>query len=301
MLGQNLSSYYACHPSETYEIIGEGNQNLPIILASPHSGTGYPSDFKRQTKLSEHQLRQSEDCYIDRVVMPLTAFGIPLIRALVARIVVDLNREAFELDASMFDGPLPGYVNTQSHRALAGIGTIPRMVGRDDVIYDAPLSFDDIRQRIINYYYPYHTALRGLIDRTRDQFGYCLLVDCHSMPSSSCLRVAGAGAAIDFVIGDCHRTSCDHRISNMTERFLTAEGFRVTRNRPFAGGFTTRHYGMPRHHIHAIQIEINRALYIDEQSYEILPGFEILQDVMTRLLQHLASQYHGLNIMAAAE
>ena len=290
-MGQRSSSKGVFTPPScltTYEILSCGKQNLPIVLASPHSGTDYPSEFIEQTDLSQTLLRQSEDCYIDQIMTPAMQLGAPLIRALFPRVFVDVNREAFELDPDMFDGPLPGYVNVASHRAAAGIGTIARTVPGGEEIYRDKLSFAAIRKRIIDYYYPYHAALRQMIDQTRAEFGHCLLLDCHSMPSASCIAEAGFGQPIDFVLGDCHRTSCDNRIVNAAERFLSHRGFRVTRNRPYAGGYTTRHYGQPRHHINALQIEINRALYLNERDYTALPDMAAIADVMADLVSHLA-------------
>ena len=272
----------------TYEILSAGKQILPIVLASPHSGTDYPPDFIEQTNLPIATLRQSEDCWIDQLMTPAMQFGAPLIRANFPRVFIDVNREAFELDPTMYDSPLPGYVNNSSHRVASGIGTIARIVPSGEEIYDEKLSFAAIRKRILTYYYPYHAALRQLVDQTKATFGHCLLLDCHSMPSSSCVTEAGFGSRIDFVLGDCHRTSCDNRIVNAAERFLSQQGFRVTRNRPYAGGYTTRYYGQPRHQINALQIEINRALYMNEDDCSPLPNFFSLAETMAGLVQSLA-------------
>lgn len=275
--------------STTYEIVTEGNQILPIVLASPHSGSIYPSEFIAQTKLSLDSLRRSEDRYMDAIMTPALQSGTPLIRALYPRIFVDLNREAFELDPGMFADPLPGYVNTSSHRAAAGLGTIARHAANGHPVYDTPLEFAAIRKRIMTYYYPYHAALRGMVDETRKRFGHCILLDCHSMPSSSVIAESGSGKMIDFVLGDCFGSSCDPRLTRTVDRFLTRAGYRVAINRPFAGGYTTRHYGYPRHRIHSLQIEINRALYMDEHDYTPLPGFDHISTLMRDLVDHLAA------------
>jgi N-formylglutamate amidohydrolase len=200
---------------------------------------------------------------------------VPLIRALFPRAYVDPNREAFELDPEMFDDQLPPYANTRSPRVAAGLGTIARVVAQGEEIYRGKLRVADAIERVNRCYHPYHRALRGLIDETRQRFGYCLLVDCHSMPSAGGPSPADAQdlplkatrlerRRVDFVLGDCYGSACAPIVTETASTILEGHGYAVARNTPYAGGYTTRHYGRPRTGVHVLQIEINRALYMDE-------------------------------------
>jgi N-formylglutamate amidohydrolase len=274
-------------PPRVYEIAMPEPQTIPVVLASPHSGRDYPAAFLASTKLQENQLAASEDRYVDELVAAAPALGAPLIRALFPRSFVDLNREAYEMDPGMFDEPLPDFVNSRSPRVAAGLGVIPRVIAGGVNIYDRPMRFSDALIRISGYYQPYHAALRELVDATRDRFGVCLLVDCHSMPSDS---PSGRDRPPAFVLGDCHAAACGPEIIAEAERALVEQGFRVARNRPYAGGFTTRHYGRPKDGVHALQVEINRALYMDERRYSRLPGFDGLAAALARLIAALGKR-----------
>ena len=212
-------------------------------------------------------LRRSEDAFVDEIYAAAPNHGAPLLRALFPRAFVDPNRESYELDPAMFADPLPDYVNTKSPRVAAGLGTIARLVASGEEIYRHKLRFLDARHRIDAYYRPYHAALRRLLDETRWRFGACLLIDCHSMPSVGGPMDADAGSTrVDFILGDRHGTSCTPAVTDFAERAIESLGYVVARNDPYAGGFTTRHYGQPREAVHALQIEINRSLYMDERT-----------------------------------
>ncbi len=259
----------------------------PVILASPHSGRDYPPAFVEASRLGPLVLRRSEDAFVDELFGAAPDFGVPLVRANFPRAYVDANREAFELDPAMFDGPLPDYVTTQSARVAAGLGTVARIVANGENIYDERLSFPEVAKRIRRTYHPYHDRLRMEVDATLNQFGGCLLIDCHSMPSSG---VTGFGRRrqqlADIVLGDCHGASATAALVNRIEKSLSDGGFRVVRNKPYAGGFTTRRHGHPRAGCHAVQIEINRALYLDEERITRLPA---MSNIKTRLEPLLAS------------
>lgn len=272
-----------------FEVIEPNRQTLPIVLASPHSGSDYPADFVAQSRLDMWAIRRSEDTFVDRIFRHGPSLGAPLIRALFPRAFVDPNREPFELDPMMFADPLPSFVNVDSPRVAAGLGTIARVVGNGAEIYRGKLSYADAESRIAIYYRPYHAALQGLIDRTVAQFGQCLLIDCHSMPSVGGPMERDAGRTrVDFVLGDCFGTACAPAITERTDRWLSAAGYRVVRNDPYAGGFTTRHYGRPQAGIHALQIEINRGLYMREDSYEAVAYLDELARHMGELVADLA-------------
>ena len=205
-----------------------------------------------------------------------------------------MNREAFELDPEMFADLLPAYVNTKSARVAAGLGTIARIVATGEEIYRRKLRFTEALERIDRLYHPYHGALKALVDATRGRFGHAILLDCHSMPSMlGPAAPATRGNRLDFVLGDCHGIACAPAVIEAAEQHLRGLGYVVGRNAPYAGGFTTRHYGRPGFAVHALQIEINRALYMDEGSLARKPYISTLARHMTGLadtLGHLDPQ-----------
>jgi N-formylglutamate amidohydrolase len=261
-------------------------QMVPLVLASPHSGTDYPRDFVRASRLDPIALRRSEDSFVDEIFAAAPELGAPLLAARFPRAFVDVNREAFELDPTMFADTLPDFVNARSPRVRMGLGTIARIVASGEEIYARKLSFADAKQRIETLYYPYHQALRALLDSTAAVFGGYLLIDCHSMPSAAS-AVCGQNPA-DIVLGDCHGTTCAKPILATAQDFLVERGFAVAVNSPYAGGFTTGHYGHPQFGRHSLQIEINRSLYMDERNYRRKPALARLARDMAGLVARLA-------------
>ena len=286
-------------PDASQTISRPAVQTVPLVLGSAHSGADYSPAFLAAARLSPLALRRSEDSFVDTLFGGALALGAPMLSARFPRAYVDPNREAWELDPAMFDGPLPGWVNTTSARVNAGLGTVARIVASGEAIYRDKLRFADVEQRIHACWMPYHAALAGLIEQTRQRFGLCLLIDCHSMPSTglAAARVDAAGPAPAFVLGDAFGTSCAGAIVTHVEQALTARGHVVRRNDPYAGGYVTRHYGRPREHVHALQIEVARGLYMDEATYERLPRFDAIQAdltaVMTSLVEHLPALAPG--------
>jgi N-formylglutamate amidohydrolase len=275
----------------SYQIDRPAKQILPVVLSSPHSGDIYPIELTDKTNLQLFQLRRSEDAFVDQLYAPAVQNGVPLIRAKLGRVFLDLNREPYELDPNMFDGPLPPYANTRSPRLATGLGTIARVVASGETIYRAPLAFQDVSSLLDEFYMPYHQALDALVQETRKQFGVAILIDCHSMPSGAGLPPSANGRSIDFVLGDCHRSSCEAGITAFVDRHLSRLGYNVLRNRPYAGGYTTQHYGRPSKGIHALQIEINRALYMDEARIEPLPTLERISMQLVDLVEALGRSY----------
>lgn len=261
-------------------------QTLPMVFASPHSGRAYPDDLLAASRLDAAGLRRSEDCYVDELFAHVPDMGAPLLKALYPRAYLDPNREPYELDPGMFAEALPAHVNVTSARVAAGLGTIARVVANGAEIYARKLSFAEAEARVHTLYRPYHAALRSLVDATVERFGYCLLVDCHSMPSGG---GDGRPAPPDVVLGDCFGISCARVMTAVAEDALSARSYTVTRNAPYAGGFTTRHYGRPENGVHAMQIEINRRLYMDESSFTRLPGMAGLREDLDRLVETLAA------------
>ena len=255
-------------------------RRLPVVVASPHSGRDYPQAFLAAARLDPHTLRRSEDGFVDEIFGRVPEHGVPLLRALFPRAFLDVNREAYELDPDMFDDALPNWVNTRSPRVVAGLGTIARIVAQGKDIYRGKLRFAEAVERVQRHYTPYHDALRRLVDETRAAFGHVILIDAHSMPSQGASRTPG-GRAVDVVLGDCYGSSCAAAVMDTAEQWLAGRGYAVTRNTPYAGGFTTRHYGRPRAGIHALQVELNRALYMDEATLAPTRGLARLTADMT--------------------
>jgi N-formylglutamate amidohydrolase len=258
---------------------------LPLVLASPHSGCDYPPEFIAASRLDPLTLRRSEDAFVDALFGAAPRLGAPLLSARFPRAYLDVNREAWELDPTMFADPLPGFVNARSPRVRMGLGTIARVVASGEEIYAGKLRFAEAQRRVEQLYRPYHQALHLLVEETASSFGGYLLIDCHSMPST--VNAACGQDWADIVLGDCHGGACAPRIIEAARGFLTDRGFTVAINSPYAGGFTTGHYGRPRLGRHALQIEINRALYMDERRYRRKPTFARLADDMAALVEHL--------------
>lgn len=260
-------------------------QTSPFVFCSPHSGRIYPSAFLETSQLDPQTLRKSEDCFVDELFANVADYGAPLLMARFPRAYLDVNREPFELDPELFDEPLPAYANSQSMRVIGGLGTVARIVSDTEEIYEGRIPLAPALERIERLYVPFHAALKQLIDETRDQFGYAVLVDCHSMPSSSINYPAAARP--EFVIGDRFGTSCDTRVPRLLRDILTRNGHQAQLNRPYAGGFITEYYGQPKHNIHAVQIEINRGLYLNETTLKRARSFEGFR----RKLDHAMRQF----------
>lgn len=249
-----------------FEILEPATSAGPVLFNSPHSGAVYPSAFLAACRLDITTLRRSEDSFVDELAAGVVGRGFPLMRAHFPRCFVDVNREPYELDPRMFDGRLPSFANTRSMRVAGGLGTVARVVGDAQEIYDRRIPVDDALQRIESLYKPYHRALRRLFSQVHRDFGAAVLVDCHSMPSTAGQR--DERQRPEFVLGDRYGTSCVPVVAETVERTLRGLGYTVSRNKPYAGGFITEHYGNPAAGLHALQLEVNRALYMDERRYE---------------------------------
>ncbi|MGE0224506.1 MAG: N-formylglutamate amidohydrolase [Acetobacteraceae bacterium] len=268
-------------------------QTAPVIFASPHSGRVYTETFLAASRLDALGLRRSEDSFVDDLFAAAPEHGAPLLSATFPRAWCDVNREAWELDPAMFADPLPPWVNTTSARVGAGLGTIARVVASGEGIYRGKLRFADAEERVETCWRPFHDTLTALISATYAMYGFCLLIDCHSMPSAGHMSRSGLRQP-DFILGDAHGTACSPRITRFVERTLSDLGYTVRRNDPYAGGFITRHYGRPRERIHALQIEVARSLYMDEVRIEQSAGFAGIQRDLTVLIAAITQEADAL-------
>jgi N-formylglutamate amidohydrolase len=274
-----------------YVITEPASQRAPFVFNAPHAGAVYPMSFLAASRLDPVTLRRSEDAFVDDLFAPVAELGVPLMAARFPRAYLDVNREPYELDPRMFDGRLPPFVNTRSMRVAGGLGTIPRIVADGQEIYAGKLSVDEALRRIDWLYKPYHRTLRQLVHRTARTFGHAVLIDCHSMPSSSVTREDGAKA--DIVLGDRYGTSCAGTLTDLVDVALRARGYAVVRNKPYAGGFITEHYGEPALGRHALQIEINRGIYMEEKTLTRRPGFDVLARDLAETFAHVIQAVEG--------
>jgi N-formylglutamate amidohydrolase len=290
-LDQNAQDPHALSPAlspAAFAIVEPDGAFGPLVLSSPHSGASYPPAFIAASRLSALTLRRSEDAFVDELFAGCRAHGAPMLKALFPRAYVDVNREPYELDPRMFAQPLPAFANTASMRVAAGLGTIPRIVSEGLEIHRKPLDVAEALERIERLYKPYHRALRDLLARARARHGAAVLLDCHSMPTPA----AHAGFERhrpDVVIGDRYGGSCDPDYTDCLESALRALGYRVQRNKPYAGGYITEHFGAASRACDAVQIEVSRALYMDERRIEKAFGFASLARDMTRVVGELAA------------
>ena len=274
--------------SPPFEITEPAQWRAPIIFNSPHSGSVYPREFLNASRIDIVALRRSEDSFMDELIGGLSDCGFPVVRVNFPRSYVDVNREPYELDPRMFTGRLPSFANTRSMRVAGGLGTIPRVVGDGQEIYRERLGVDDALSRIEALYKPYHRALRRLINKAHQAFGTVILVDCHSMPSIGMSREEPRRP--DIVIGDRYGTSCAPLLPDIVEDTMAGLGYSVGRNKPYAGGFITEHYGNPVSGLHTIQLELNRAIYMDERRRErsarfkqIAADFIVMADALAEI------------------
>ena len=288
----------------TFDLLEPTSPPVPFVFSAPHSGTTYPKSLLSRTRLDRLTLRRSEDTFVDELFDGVTGLGAPLLRARFPRVFLDLNRDASEIDAAMFDAPPPLPTHPDSPRVASGLGVIARIVGEGQEIYGSRLPTTEAEDRIRRFYHPYHDALAHVLEARVDAFGAAVLVDCHSMPSGAIRHDTGDPNRVDIVLGDRYGTSCSGMLSEEFARLLREQGFTVGRNRPYAGGYITERYGRPPM-VHAIQIEINRALYMNESTYERNAGFDglraALRTTAARLIDWFMAHDAGVDWQQAAE
>lgn len=268
---------------EAYTLLRGESVRAPVIFASPHSGTLYPEAMRSLLCVPLADLQRTEDAFVDELYEHATVQGTLLLHANFARGYVDLNRDARELDASMFHDGVPRMAGMPSARVKAGLGCLPRVGASGRDIYASPISREDGLFRLDHVYDRYHRALQDEIEDLKTSWSDIVIIDCHSMPS----RQPGRSGMPDIVLGDRFGSSCTARLTSAVERRCRREGLSVTRNAPYAGGYTTRRYGRPRRGIHVLQIEINRALYMNEAEVEKSAGFARTRDQISRIIEDI--------------
>ncbi|MFA7305590.1 MAG: N-formylglutamate amidohydrolase [Hyphomicrobium sp.] len=284
----------------SFDVLSPRLQTAPFVFSSPHSGRLYPPEFLAISRLDPKTLRRSEDCLVDKLFEPVAAMGAPLISARFPRAYLDLNREPYEIDPELVEDDVPAHANTQSVRVAGGLGTVARIVADGEDIYPSRLSLDSVLSRIEQLYFPFHAELSRLIAQTSEMFGYAVLIDCHSMPSAA--MAPGGALRPDIVIGDRFGASSDPRLTLLVRDEFQRQGFKVQLNRPYAGGYITEHHGRPAHGTHAIQLEINRGLYINEMTFEPNSGYVALASALKDIAQHLFAEVPALlDFRTAAE
>ncbi len=265
-------------PKVAYEVLHPEKRTSCVVFASPHSGRDYPHAFVRKTLLDEKTIRSSEDAFVDQLFEAAPRFGAPLLKAGAPRAFVDLNRSADELDPALIEG-----VRRQGHnpRVASGLGVIPRVVANGRSIYRGKLPLDEAERRISLYWRPYHQMMQKLLEGAVRQHGQAVLIDCHSMPHEAMDGIARSGVKRpDVVLGDRFGAAASGEVVDIVEAAFASAGFTVARNAPFAGAYITQAYGRPSRHQHAVQVEIDRALYMNERLIQPNSGFE---DVRQRL------------------
>jgi N-formylglutamate amidohydrolase len=281
-----------------FEVVRPRELTAPLVFNSPHSGRVYPQAFLAASKLDAMTLRRSEDAYVEELFGFVAGMGAPLLFAHFPRAYLDVNREPYELDPALIRDGLPHYANTQSVRVVGGLGTIARIVSESDEIYREPLSLVAALERINRLYTPYHDTLKALLTEAHQAFGLAVLVDCHSMPSNPIADQGGARP--DFVLGDRYGTSCSAELTRAAALALKAQGYAVALNKPYAGGYITEHYGRPHAGLHAIQVEINRALYMNEVTFDKSSGFERIRRDLEGMARAVMASIPGIAIPRAA-
>ncbi|MHA3914123.1 N-formylglutamate amidohydrolase [Halovulum sp. GXIMD14793] len=267
------------------------------VFSSPHSGRTYPQAFLNSAVLDPLAIRSSEDAFVDRLFAAVPDHGAPLLSALLPRAYVDLNRAADELDPALIVEVTRKSANA---RVAAGLGVIPRVVSEGRHIRLGKISRQEAEDRLRLAYRPFHGMLRTLLDEQAGRFGTAILFDCHSMPHDALASAPLVrGRRPDVILGDRFGASCARWISDAAVTAFVEEGFVVARNAPFAGGFITQNYGRPSRGIHALQIEIDRALYMDEATLRPLPQFTDLAARLTRVVAELVRLGEGQAAVAA--
>lgn len=257
---------------------------LPIVVDVPHAGEWIPPVVEAEMSVGPRPPKRDLDLFTDRMWEHAPSVGATLIESKVSRYVIDLNRAADDISAVAVDGAVsvdePGYYQER--------GVVWRTTTDGTPVIPAPMAQSAYQRRIDTFWRPYHAALREELERIRDEFGFAILVDGHSMPSLGRTLRRSDNRRADIVPGDLDGTSCNTAVTEVVAAHFRESGYSVRTNDPYKGGWITRHYGNPHHDIHAIQIEVNRDLYMDEKTFRVRPeGLERLAEACLALLPEL--------------
>lgn len=284
-------------PKFAYEVLHPEKHTSCVVFASPHSGRDYPWSFLRKTVLDEHTIRTSEDAFVDRLFDCAPQFGASFLKAGAPRAFVDLNRSVDELDPALIEGVRRGGHNP---RVASGLGVIPRVVAASRSIYRGKISAEEAQRRITQYWHPYHQMLQKLLDTARERHGQAVLIDCHSMPHEAMDGIARSGIRRpDVVLGDRFGVAAAGEVVDRLETAFSAAGFVVTRNAPFAGAYITQAYGRPSKGQHAVQVEIDRSIYMNEQLIRPNGNFDQVRTAIRDVIQEAAQIGQGRVPLAA--
>jgi N-formylglutamate amidohydrolase len=284
---------------DAYTLFLPQHRTTPVVFSSPHSGADYPQSFVSQSLLDRHAIRSSEDAFVDQLFSAAPLHGAPLIAARVPRAYIDLNRAADELDPAVIEG-----IDRAPHnpRVSSGLGVIPRVVAGGRAIYRGKLSRGEAELRILRYWHPYHAALKTLLDESLAQFGEAVLIDCHSMPHEAIEAHARPGhPRPDVVLGDRFGAAAGRDVVDRLEAAFAAAGLRTARNAPFAGAYIAQAHGRPSRRQHVVQVEIDRALYMDEARIEPRPDFAQFQSLITGIIAEITAKTRPDALPLAAE
>lgn len=285
-------------PKAVFHVFSPKKLQSGVVFASPHSGADYSQSFLSRTILNRHQIRSSEDAFVDQLFASAPAFGVPFLTALAPRAFVDLNRAADELDPALVEGLKQ---KRQNPRVASGLGVIPRVVAHGQAIYHGKLSQSEVQNRIDRYWHPYHKALQELLRQAQTQFGQAILVDCHSMPHEAIEAMGHCGGQKpEVVLGDRFGAAASAEVMEHIEEAFIGAGLTVSRNAPFAGAYITQAYGRPSRRQHAVQVEIDRALYMNEDKIEPNGNFAALKALLDSVIAEIA-QINGEQMPLAAE
>ena len=285
--------------SQAYHLNQPAQRTSAVVFASPHSGREYPAQLLRQTRLDECGIRSSEDAFVDDLFSDVPGLGAPLLTARMPRAWVDLNRSADELDPALIEG-----VRRAGHnpRVSSGLGVIPRVVAGGRVIRTGKMTLGEAHERLNQCWHPYHAALRHEMARAHARFGQAILIDCHSMPHEAMDAVERTGVPRpDIVLGDRFGAAADEALVDRVEAIFRDAGLVVVRNTPFAGAFITQHYGRPTQGHHAIQVEIDRRLYMDERRICPNANFAAFKTLITAIAAEIVTLGRPRNTRLAAE
>lgn len=274
-------------PATAYSLTPAVREAGPLVFASPHSGDHRPADLNADACADLSSLRSAEDALVDQLIASGPDHGAPLLKGLVSRVYIDLNRDPRELDPALIADCPPGPVTAKT---AAGFGVAPRRAGDGAPLYNRSLSLAEVQARLNAVHAPYHQALAGLMQTAHQTHGHAILIDWHSMPARAAGGKGRATPGVDVVLGDRHGSSCDARLTRRVRALFEAAGWRVSLNQPYAGGYSTQVWGRPAQGFQAIQIELNRALYLNETTLEPSPDFKRCQAVIARVIAALCAQ-----------